>query len=161
MAKLVEDQLLVPSVFDRLIDHDLDSSQDGSQSRGQLLKQIKENVRRDIENMLNTKRQCNTWDSYLKELNRSVVSYGIPDFTGTSFAEDAGQTELKYLLEEIILNFEPRFESVSIEILDKEDSRQIRFHIKALLRAYPAPEPIEFDSKLEPDTRSIIVENSK
>ena len=54
MAKIEADQLLTPSVLDRLIDEEPTSTRELPKSRGQVLRDLKQHIRRDLENLLNT-----------------------------------------------------------------------------------------------------------
>ena len=62
-------------------------------------------------------------------------------------------------MEEAIRRFEPRFIKVAVAMLggSGNDDRTLRFRIDALMYADPAPEPIVFDSVIDPSTRSVAV----
>jgi type VI secretion system protein ImpF len=159
MAKIKADQPLLPSVLDRLIDEEPGVRRDPPQSRTQVLRELKQSVRRDLENLLNTRQRSLPHPQNLTELERSLVSYGMPDVIGTTMAGTEGREQLRQLLEETIRRFEPRFKTVKVELLDAAESldRTLRFRIDALLHATPAPEPVTFDSALEPVSGSIDV----
>jgi type VI secretion system protein ImpF len=159
MAKIKADQPLLPSVLDRLIDEEPGVRRDPPQSRTQVLRELKQSVRRDLENLLNTRQRCLPYPENLAELESSLVSYGMPDIIGTTLVGTEGRERLRKLLEEIIRRFEPRFKSVKVELLDSTESldRTLRFRIDALLYATPAPEPVSFDSALEPVSGSIDI----
>src|SRR5262245_29545673 len=84
MPEIRADQLLLPSVLDRLLDDNPAAGRDPPRGRDQVLKEMKESVRRDLENLLNTRRRLLTWPPAMKELNRSLANYGVPDFTVAS-----------------------------------------------------------------------------
>ncbi len=50
-----------------------------------------------------------------------------------------------------------------MQLLDNADphDRSLRFRIDALLQAEPAPEPIAFDSVLEPVSRSVEIRSKR
>ncbi|MCH5373137.1 MAG: type VI secretion system baseplate subunit TssE, partial [Planctomycetes bacterium] len=60
-------------------------------------------------------------------------------------------------------HFEPRFLNVQVVPLDTGYAfeRTLRFRIEGLIRAYPAPEPIVFDSELEPSLGQFSIERSR
>ena len=60
---------------------------------------------------------------------------------------------------ETIRRFEPRFQQVDVKMLENFDplDRTLRFRIDALLRAEPAPEPVVFDSSMQPATCNVQV----
>jgi type VI secretion system protein ImpF len=162
MAKIEAEQLLLPSVLDRLIDHDPTASRELPKTRGQLLRDLKQNVRRDLENLLNTRRRCKSWPDNLTELELSLANYGIPDLTAAILGTSAAREEFCEVFEIAIKRFEPRFAKVTVEMLGNADplDRTLRFRINAMLRAEPAPEPVVFDSTLQPATGNVEVKGA-
>lgn len=162
MAKIETDQLLVPSVLDRLVDYEPTASREVAKSRGQLLRELKQNVRRDLENLLNTRRRCKSWPENLGELELSLVNYGIPDLTAAALGTSGAREEFCQVFEMTIKRFEPRFVRVVVEMLGNADplDRTLRFRINAMLRAEPAPEPVVFDSSLQPTTGNVEVKGA-
>jgi type VI secretion system protein ImpF len=151
MSGIRADRLLVTSVLDRLIDFEPHNREEVPKSRYQVLRDLKESIRRDLQNLLNTRWRCTNWPPDLDQLDDSLVNYGLPDFTGGNLAT-AGPAELRRIVETVIRRSEPRFKTVKVELLknsDRED-RTVRFRIDVLLYAEPAPEPLVFDSQLEP-----------
>lgn len=159
MAKPRADQPLVPSVLDRLLDDDPSVRTEPPKSRTQVLRELKLSVRRDLENLLNTRRSCTSWPEHLTELEHSLANYGLPDIAGLDLARARHRQELQRLLESIIRRNEPRFKSVRVQMLENANplDRTLRFRIDALLHAEPAPEPVVFDSAFEPVTGSVEV----
>ena len=154
MSRLRPNQPLLPSVLDRLLDDEPGISREPARGREQVLRDLKEAVRRDLENLLNTRRRILARPSGLKELNCSLVNYGIPDFTGANLGAAAEREEFCRQVQSVIRQFEPRFKSVTVRPLTNAEplDRTLRFRIDALLIADPAPEPIVFDSTLKPAT---------
>jgi type VI secretion system protein ImpF len=159
VAKIQAEQPLVPSVLDRLLDDEPEVSREAPRSRNQMLRELKQSVRRDLEDLLNTRRRCLGFPPGLTELERSLVNYGIPDFLSGNMASAEGREQLCQALEAVIRTYESRFKTVKVHLLDSGDAldRTLRFRIDALLRADPAPEPVVFDSSLEPGTGTIQV----
>ena len=162
MAKIQADQPLVPSVLDRLLDDEPEVKREAARTRNQLLRELKLSVRRDLENLLNTRRRCLGWPADLTELERSLLNYGIPDFMGANLAAVEGREQFCQALQGVIRTYESRFKAVKVRLLDNGDplDRTLRFHIDALLRADPAPEPVVFDSAVEPGTGTIQVKSA-
>ena len=152
MAKITEDQQLVPSVLDRLLDDEPQNSREAAKSRNQVLRELKQSVSRDLENLLNTRWRCTYWPSDLEDIEASLVNYGIPDFAGASLGSAEGREQLRRIVEQVIRKFEPRFKSVRVQLMGNADDtdRTLRLRIDAMLFAEPAPEPVVFDSQLEP-----------
>lgn len=155
MSRVRPDQYLLPSVFDRLLDDEPDTQVETPHSRAQLLRELKTSVRRDLENLLNTRISLYPVPDDLPELKTSVLNYGIPDFTGLSMSSREQRERLRLLVEDAIRRFETRFISVRVELTAAQRSnnvqdRTVHFRIEGLLYAEPAPEPVMFDSQLRP-----------
>lgn len=150
---------LTPSVLDRLLDYDPGIDKDPPVSPVQAMRELHQSVRRDLEMLLNTRRRNATTPAGYTELDKSLVNYGIPDFTGANLASADSREEFRRAIESIVRKYEPRFKSVRVTLLDNAEplDRTLRFRIDALVHAEPAPEPVVFDSILEPVTRSVEV----
>jgi type VI secretion system protein ImpF len=159
MPPIRSDQPLIPSVLDRLLDDDPSVSREVPKSRTQVLRELKQSVRRDLENLLNTRCRCNPLPPHLGELGVSLAGYGIPDVTGADLGSVRKREEFRRQIERTIRSFEPRFKTVSVAILETGNplDRTLRFRIEGLLRAEPAPEPVAFDSSVEPATGTVEV----
>jgi type VI secretion system protein ImpF len=154
MAKIRSEQPLVPSVLDRLLDDEPELSREAPRSRNQILRDLKQSVRRDLEDLLNTRRRCGVIPPGLDGLEQSLAAYGLPEVTGVRFGSEEGRERFRELLETIIVRWEPRFKTVKVVLLDgpEQFDRAVRFRVDALLLADPAPEPVVFDSRVEPAT---------
>jgi type VI secretion system protein ImpF len=162
MSRIPIDQPLTPSVLDRLLDDDPATTKETAKMRTQVLRELKQSLRRDLENLLNTRRRAKNVPEDLEELSVSLVNYGIPDITGADLGAASNRADFAQTIEQILRDFEPRFKSVHVEMLDNPDpvQRTLRFRIEGLLHAEPAPEPIAFDSALEPATGNVEVKGS-
>jgi type VI secretion system protein ImpF len=159
MAKIRPDQPLVPSVLDRLIDERPDESRETPKSRNQVMREVKLSLQRDLENLLNTRRRATGWPADLIELELSLANYGIPDIAGADLGSAENREQFARTVVETIRRFEPRFQQVNVSMLQNADpmERTLRFRIDALLRAEPAPEPVVFDSSMQPATCNVQV----
>lgn len=153
MSRIRPQQLLVPSILDRLLDDEPDVGQELPQSRAQKLSSLKQSVRRDLEHLLNTRICLRELPEDCEHVRTSVMNYGIPDFSGVAMGSREQQEMLRRRVEDAIQRFETRFKQVRVElILDSENQlqRMIRFRIDGILHAEPAPEPVSFDSVITP-----------
>jgi type VI secretion system protein ImpF len=159
MAKIRDSDELTPSLLDRLLDDEPQRRHELPQSRGQLLRELKHSVRRDLENLLNTRWQCRSVPSELAELQVSLVNYGIPDFSGARLSTTAGREQLRSIVERSVGHFEPRLTKVRVTLLPPNDEldRRLRLRIDAMLRVEPHPEPVVFDSELKRATSTFEV----
>lgn len=142
---------VTPSVLDRLIDLEPRQSTEPPRSRSTTVYDLKQSVRRDLEWLLNTRCHTEALDEKLEEAPNSLAFYGLPDFTGVSVKSHIEQKRMTQAIENAIRIFEPRFKNlkVTLEPVDNID-RQLRFRIEATLDIEPTPEPIVFDSVMQP-----------
>lgn len=159
MPPLRSDQPLIPSILDRLLDDEPSVSREAPKSRTQVLRDLKQSVRRDLESLLNTRRRCVACPPDFTELDKSLVAYGLPDIAGMDLSTPDSREEFRWQMEQTIRTFEPRFKTVTVTLLDKDSpvDRTLRFRIDGMLRVDPSPEPVAFDSSLEPATGSIEI----
>jgi type VI secretion system protein ImpF len=159
VADALENHLLLPSVLDRLLDDEPAVSKESPRSRHQALRDLKQAVRRDLENLLNTRHSYLSWPPALKELNQSLLNYGLADVTGTGLGAAKDREDFCRVLQGVLRRYEPRFKTVTVKLLGNAAplDRTLRFRIDALLRVDPAPEPIVFDSMLEPSSATFVV----
>src|SRR4051812_3088088 len=102
MAPIRTKQQLVPSVLDRLLEYDPEVSRELAKQRNQVLRELKDSVRRDLNNLLNTRIRCLSLPLGLEELKRSLVNYGTPDLTGATLGSSKERDEFCRTLERII-----------------------------------------------------------
>ena len=137
------------SVLDRLIDYEPEMTREAPASRTRSLLQLKQSLRRDLEQLLNT-RQVEELPPDLKELNRSVAAYGLPDYSSANVKSPSDQNRMRRALESMIKIFEPRLQDVSVTLEPVRDTeRALHFRIDAQLIVDPAPEPVTFDTVLQ------------
>jgi type VI secretion system protein ImpF len=141
MGKNFKNQPLLPSLLDRLMDQESQGARDSGRSRGQGMRELKESVRCDVENLLNTRWCCSTWPPNLDELSLSLINYGIPDFTGLNLGDSEKQEEFCRIVQRVIQDYEPRFKRVTVKLVKNQEplDRTLRFRIDALLHAEPVP----------------------
>ncbi len=118
MSRLSDDQGLVPTLLDRLIDPDSGGT---AARRGYDMRQIVAVVRRDLENLLNTRLGITVSDEY-PEVVDSIVNYGIPDFASVNCTSHAHREQIGRRIDEVIERFEPRLRDVRAQVI--EDPRQ-------------------------------------
>lgn len=150
--KVRQKQPLQQSLLDRLIDDAPGELASTRVRRGFDLKALRASVRRDLQNLLNTRVQWNVWPEAYAELEQSLMSYGLPDFSVMVVDTQHGREQLCKQVELAIKRFEPRF--VEVEVVPREPENDVepilKLRIQALLYADPEPEHILFDSEVEP-----------
>jgi len=151
MARTHGDVTITLSVLDRLIDKEPRSQVEVPLSRSQSIRLLKAAVRRDLEWLLNTRRIFEQPDESLKEVNRSLYLYGLPDFSNYSMNAPGDQARLIRFLQSTIKLFEPRLTNVRIVPLPASESgiKEVRLRIEGMLQMDPTPEPVSFDTVIE------------
>ena len=151
---------LLPSVLDRLLDDRPDVAAEPVASRAQNLRALKKSVARDLEALVNTRQEAlEPLPEEFTELGRSILTYGLPDFTSFNLAATDDRMRVRRCLEDAITNFEPRLRRVRVSIEPpREHDRALRFRVDALLRTDPSPEPVMFDMVLQLNTQEYVVQ---
>lgn len=159
MARLDKKKKLRPSVLDRLTDNEPHNQTELDPGQHQLLRQLRDSVRRDLENLLNTRYHIINPAEKSQELDKSLLNYGLPDLATVNILDSKRRSQFAKTLEKALLEFEPRFKSVSVSYQDNKDSldRTLRFRIDAEIYAEPLPEVVVFDSVLESVTRTVSI----
>ncbi len=150
MARQQLEEPVTLSVLDRLIDEEPKKSTEPPLTRAQSLRRLKEALKRDLEWLLNTRRNPDLGEGVYKEAERSVLGFGLPDLSAFGLASIRDQQRLRRALENAVALFEPRLGGVRVQMETVSNvTRGIRFHIQGLLLVNPSPEPITFDTVLE------------
>ena len=160
MSRLDSHQRLTPSILDRLT---AETDAAGRSSRyGFDLQQMIDAVRRDLEDLLNTRRSAGRAVEAFAEVSNSVVAYGMPDLASMSASTESERAEVGRIIEGVINQFEPRLRDVRAHLVGGVDGkeRSVRFHIQARLNVDPSPE-IGFDTVLELTTGYASVKRSE
>lgn len=141
------EQGLQPSILDRLIDPE---SAGTAILIGYDERKTMEAVRRDLEELLNTRQTHVGLPEGYVELNRSIVAYGLPDLATTEAITGKQRELIGERIRQIIETFEPRLRDIRVQYQPGENAaqRSIKFHIDARLCVDPAPE-VAFDTVLE------------
>jgi type VI secretion system protein ImpF len=146
VSRLNAQQRLMPSLLDRLIDPDSDGS---AARQGYGVEQMLQVVRRDLEDLLNTRQTNSGIPEVFVEVHQSIIGYGLPDLTTVTADSPAARAEIGRIVEGIVARFEPRLKDVKATMVDSsETDRTVRFHIEARLNVDPAPE-VGFETVLE------------
>ncbi len=146
---------LVSSLLDRLVTRE----PSGPADEGRDLARLTLDVRRDLESLLNTRRRVIEPRREMREIQTSLVEYGIPDFTGLNMSLPIERERMRLAVERAIRQFEPRLRDVIVAIVSERHAsdRRMRLRITGVLRTEPVPERVEFDSELEPSTAGVVV----
>jgi type VI secretion system protein ImpF len=162
MPRADHEPTILPSLLDRLLDDKPEEKRyEPLHSRFQNLRQLKQAVARDLEALLNTRREALAeLPPEFSEVRRSLLTYGLPDFTAFNPLSENDQDQIGRALEQAIAIFEPRLTEVSVTLHPwYERERALRFRVEALLRADPAPAQVTFDAVLRLHSQEYTIES--
>jgi len=148
--------LMMGSLLDRLV---APGGEAGSY-RGQSVQAMKQSVRRDLENLLNTRCRSRPWPPVLNdELQYSLQGYGLPDITGLDLGDAREREKFRRRVERTICDFEPRLRAIRVSLAPPEPlQRVLRMRIEATMLADPIPKDVSFDTAVDPTTSSVSVD---
>lgn len=138
------------SVLDRLLDDEPKTQVEAALTHSKSLAKLKVALRRDLENLLNTRCTPQPLPDSSVEIQRSVYNYGLPDITELSANFLYEKDRLLSAIERAVHAFEPRLDGLKVSIVPAPGAaRVLRFVIEGMLRIDPAPEHVVFDAALE------------
>ena len=137
-------------LLDRLLDDEHKIKSEAPMTRSVSLARLKTAVRRDLENLLNTRRTPDHIPEGSVEILRSVYYYGLPDITSMPANFLYEQTKLLQSIETAVKTFEARLDGVRVSLVPVVgQSRVLRFVIDGMLRIDPLPEHVVYDASIE------------
>ena len=129
-------------LFDRLVDMEPQSQKEVRPLRVLDKKGLKDSVRRELGRLLNTRRPI-PLASPLEE--RTVINYGIPDFSYLSPHSDNDRRRLESWMREAIVKYEPRLVDVKVTVDPvAKDERSLTARIDANIQLETIREPVAF-----------------
>lgn len=152
---------LIPSVYDRLLGDELPTEAALESERAAHVRRLKVAMKRDLENLLNTRCRCGGFPADLPELETSLVNYGIPDFAGANVGSTEQKEAFLQVIQASIERYEPRLQQVTLVPIDDKDAplrRVLQFRVEAVLVTENEAEAITFVSTMEPSSGSYHVE---
>ena len=145
-----DEYTVTPSVLDRLIDREPRQTEDSPATRAQSVRHLKAALRRDLEWLLNTRRNPEAAPETMVELSNSLYNFGLPDFSSASVNTPRDRDWLLVELERTVALFEPRLKDVRVLMQEQPGiGRSLHLQIEGLLQMDPAPEHISFDTMLQ------------
>jgi len=140
------------------VDHEPGISREPVQYRMVNIGAIKASVKRDLEKLLNTRRQILIVPVEYKEVNSSVFIYGLQDFTSKNPKSPSAKLKLRQDVEKAVLLFEPRLKNVNVNLeIPTEKERNLRFRITGVLVIEPVKEPVIFDTYYDVNRSEFVI----
>jgi type VI secretion system protein ImpF len=161
MPRSDADQPVTQPLIDRLIDRDKDRDRDRSipaspgsdpyRTRSASVRGLKAALRRDLEWLLNTRRNPYAAPESMADLSQSLYNYGLPDFSSYSADAPKDRQKLVVEIERTVALFEPRLRNIRIQLVEGTGAgtRALRFQIEGSLQMDPSPEHVSFDGELQ------------
>jgi type VI secretion system protein ImpF len=138
---------LQPSILDRLIDPE---SSGTSILIGYDERKMLAAVRRDLEELLNTRQTHVGLPAAYEQVHKSIVAYGLPDLVTLEAITSKHRETIAERIQKIVELFEPRLKDVKVTYVPGENKaeRSIKFKVDARLCVNPSPD-VAFDTVLE------------
>ena len=152
----LKDKPLVAPLLDRFLEQN--KGTDFRQSH-QIVRSLRESIRRDLENLFNTRYCCVSPPAGYSHLDDCVLNYGLPDLSTINMTSFDSRNEFCRRIEKAVKRFETRIRSVKVKTdmaIDNEDPT-IRFRVEATLNVNPLQEMIIFESALNPVNQTVNV----
>jgi type VI secretion system protein ImpF len=137
------------SILDRLLDDEPGNAQESVQYHAVDFRQIMASVRRDLENLLNTRRFIFTPPASFHEVGNSLFVYGLPDFSSRNPTHVSVMDQLRVEIIKTVTRFEPRLKNVNVMVDSPKNQRNLRFRISAVLVVDPISEHVLFDTSFD------------
>jgi type VI secretion system protein ImpF len=165
VADLLPSERLQPCLLDRLTDQDPDQRKEGREQRVVSMRKYREAVLRDLGWLLNTGNLANLEElDGFKEVQSSVVNYGMPDLCGLT-ASGLDPIEIEESLVEAIRTFEPRIlphtlEVRSVPVGESGGANSVSFEIQGQLWAQPTHEALFIRTEVDLETGQFAIKES-
>ena len=154
MSRAHNKEFVQPSLLDRLTDDEPEKKTEPKEKRGLTQAKLRQSVLRDLNWLFNSGNLASVQnlDDY-PEVARSILNYGLPNFTGHTIS-GVDLPEIERLLKQAICDFEPRILRRTLKIRLNVDEQQMShnamtFDIEGELWADPVPLHIYLKTELD------------
>jgi type VI secretion system protein ImpF len=165
MADLLPQDRLQPALLDRLEDDEPDKKTEGVEQRVLTKTQLRDAVLRDLTWLLNASRPTERdgltdWP----EVERSVLNYGMPSFSGET-ASSLDVAVVEKAIREALIQFEPRIMPGSLRVDAQQSDNIMDWHnivsvsINAMVWAQPVPLELMLRTQLDLESGQVAVSN--
>jgi type VI secretion system protein ImpF len=142
------------SLLDRLLDDRPGVSTEPPLTRDASVRSMRAAIRRDLEWLFNARRVHEPDGRQFPQSVASGLRFGLPDTSAMSADSLDTRRMMARHLADAVSAFEPRLTQVQIVPLTPLDpfSRDLHFHVEALMRMDPEPLHVAFDARVESAT---------
>jgi type VI secretion system protein ImpF len=152
--KPAKQNLLQPSLLDRLTDDEPSKTRESQDKRVISMRRLRQMVMRDLAWLLNTTNLSTTEDlTPYPEVEHSVLNYGLTEFSGHLVTGmDLGR--LERLVRQAIQDYEPRIIPQTVRVRSirdsgKESHNRLMFEIEGQLWAVPTPSHLLIKTQID------------
>jgi type VI secretion system protein ImpF len=143
MAQFLSREVARATLLDRLTDLQPELAKEAKPLRTLDRYQLRQSVRRELERLLNTR--CSHPLERVEEMGRSVVNYGMPDFSHFSPRNPDERKILEREVARVIEAFEPRFQDVQVVVEEyRENQKALMAHVNAIIVVESIRDPVSF-----------------
>ena len=117
MARRSQTEFGTPlSILERLTDLDPATAQETSAAPWEEARILRSALCRDLTSLLNTRRAEEDFDPAFEQASRSVLNYGVIDFTYYNLKSSLDQERIRRSIEKAIRQYEPRLSQVVVTV---------------------------------------------
>jgi len=150
--------IVLAPLFDRLIDQEPMDLNETRPMRGYSPSLLVESVRQEVERLLYSRIET---EPVLPSGLRTVLDYGVPDWSGFFPPSQENQRRLKETITESLRVFEPRLRRVQVEVGRVHEQNALQVRINAMLYVEPVSEMVSFSVVIKDRDSSIEVDSSE
>lgn len=140
------------SILERLIDRSRDREAAGSGAGAGSLLAVAEEIRLDVENLLNTRCAFSEeWAGEHPDVADTLVCYGMPEAGHVSLTSQKDLDELRKRIERVVETHEPRICNVRVKVIErpKDPSMDVVLEIVGTIRVSDYNEQVTWSSTLQ------------
>ena len=146
-------------LFERLVDDDPHTPGEAQPFRIYGVAALRASVARELMRLLNTR--CPRPAGPADEMDRTILDYGIPDFSHIAAGSDTDTHKLARILEQAIAVYEPRLRQVRVTIEPSKTSKTTATgSIEAMLVVGSVNEPVSFPLALVLKSGEVVLTES-
>ncbi|MBN1442861.1 MAG: type VI secretion system baseplate subunit TssE [Planctomycetes bacterium] len=147
-------EIYQPTILDRLCPREGEGSGEGAS-----YEEIRESVRRDLEDLFNTRQGRDDIPPQFSELARSIAAYGLRNFNSTNLESPQERQNLLRAIERTVRAYEPRLDRIELRELPGTHPFELRFEIKAVLRVAGYEDRVVFGTTVRKDGGAVVRED--
>jgi len=147
-------EIYQPTILDRLCPRE-----ETDRGEGASFEEIRESIRRDLEDLFNTRQGRDDIPPEFSELSRSIAAYGLRNFNSTNLESPQERQRLLQDIERTIRAYEPRLDRIELQEVESPRPFELRFEIKAVLCVEGYEDKVVFGTTVRKDGGAVVRED--